>query len=57
MGSGNTATLTFTELTGVNTYEVRSFVQGTYTSGISGTGPAIWASGSSSPITIRNLAE
>jgi len=31
-------------------------VQGTYTSGISGTGPAIWASGSSSPITIRNLA-
>jgi len=53
--SGTSATLTFNELDGINTYEVRSFIQGTYTGGLSGTGPAVWASGSGSPITINNL--
>ncbi len=51
--TGTIATLTFTNLTGVKTYEVRAYVKGTYTGGVGGT--FVWASGTSSPITINNL--
>jgi len=52
--AGTTATLSFNNLSGANTYEVRAYIKGTYQGGTGGN--FVWASGSSSPITINNLS-